>query len=51
METMQALLSATLGVFQAPFTIWGFTFSWWDVFIWATIAGIVLAFIGGIFDD
>jgi hypothetical protein len=50
METLQALFSATLSIFQVPITIWGFTFSWWDVFIWSAVAGLVLAFIGGVFD-
>lgn len=51
MELMQQWFSAVLGVFQVPMTIFGFTFSLWDVFIWSLVAGIVLSFIGGVFND
>lgn len=48
MEAIQALFTSTLAVFQVELTLFGFTFSMWDVFIWTLIAGIVIAFIGGL---
>lgn len=51
METLQAWFSAVLAVFQVEFTLYGFTFSLWDVFLWSLVAGLVFAFIGGIFND
>lgn len=50
MELVQTWLSSTLAIFQIPITIFGFTFSFWDVFIWSAVAGLLLAFIGGIFN-
>ena len=48
MEVFQALFSSTLSVFQVEFTLLGFTFSMWDVFLWTFVAGIVIWFIGGL---
>ncbi|MTQ97474.1 hypothetical protein GMD88_10720 [Pseudoflavonifractor sp. BIOML-A6] len=50
MEIVQAWLSSVLAVFQIPITLFGFTFSFWDIFIWAFVAGLLLAFIGGMFN-
>ncbi len=49
MEDMKAVISATLAVFKVEFTIFGFTLSMWDVFLWSIVAGLILAFIGGLF--
>lgn len=49
MEVFQTWFSAVLGVFQVPFTLYGFTFSLWDVFLWSLVAGLVIAFLGGVF--
>lgn len=51
METLQAWLSAVLGIFRVPFTLYGFTFSFWDVFLWSLVASVIIAFIGGTFND
>lgn len=50
MEIMQSWLTAVLSVFQVPFTLYGFTFSLWDVFLWSLVAGLLFAFIGGTFN-
>lgn len=50
METIQAWLIAVLNVFQVQFTLYGFTFSLWDVFLWSLVAGLLFAFIGGLFN-
>lgn len=47
MEQLSSLFSATLSIFQTEVSLLGFTFSFWDVFLWSTIAGILIAFIGG----
>lgn len=49
MEVIQFLFSCTLAVFQVEFTIFGFTLSMWDVFLWSAVAGLILGFIGGLF--
>ena len=51
MSDIQALFSATLALFKMEFTLYGFTFSFWQVFLFVIIGGMVLRFIGGLFDD
>ena len=46
METIAALMSWTFTVFNLPFTLYVFTFSLWEVFIFGAvscIAGKILA--------
>lgn len=49
MEIFRSLFAATLSVFQVDFTLYGYTFSMWDVFLWTTVAGLILGFVGGLF--
>ena len=51
MENVKAMFDATLEVFQIPFTIYGFTFSFWNVFLFVIVGGMVLSFIGRLFND
>lgn len=51
MEGLQALFSSTISVMKVDFTLMGFTFSLWDVFLWSFVAGILIWFIGGLFND
>ncbi len=37
-------------VFRFPLTIGGFTFSWWDVFLFTWIAPMVIAFLLSLFN-
>lgn len=48
-EAFQAMFSATLEILKIKFTLYGFTLSMWDVFLWCFIAGIILWFVGGLF--
>lgn len=45
MEDLALLFTKTLEVMQIPFTIYGFTLSWWDIFIWSSLAAVVGYFI------
>lgn len=49
METFGKVLSVTLELFKKEFTIWGFTFSWWEVFVFTLVAVILGHVIGGYF--
>lgn len=49
MEDFGAMLTATLEIFQIDFTLYGFTFSFWDVFKWSIVAGLLIWFLGGLF--
>lgn len=50
MEDFAALIRATVGIMQLPFTIWGFTLNFWDIMIWSLVAGIIIALIVRFFD-
>lgn len=47
MDFIVSFLTATLDIFQIPITVFGFTFSLWDAFIWSALASIVLNFVLG----
>ena len=49
MALISSLLSHVLALFQLEFSLFGFTFSMWQVFLWTTIAGIVARIIGEVF--
>ena len=39
MSALGDVLMAVLQLFQAEFTIDGFTFSFWQIFLWSIVAG------------
>lgn len=41
MEIFGTVLSLVMGLFQTEFTLYGFTFSFWQVFVFTTVASIV----------
>lgn len=41
MEDFGLLLEVTMDIMKTPVTIWGFTFSWWEVFVFTIVAAIV----------
>ena len=47
----QAVLSLAWDIFGLPFTIYGFTMSFKAVMFWSLAAGLVLWFIGRLFND
>lgn len=49
MELFAQLMQVTLALFQTEFTLWGFTFSFFEVFVYTTVAGIVCWILGEIF--
>lgn len=42
MNDLAAILSAAVDLMRLPFTLYGFTFSFWDIMIWSAVAGIVV---------
>lgn len=48
---LASLFSAVLDMFQIEFTIYGFTFSLWQVLCFDVVAGIVAWGIGKVFLD
>lgn len=51
MSDFVSMCSAVLRLFQTPLHLFGFTLSYWDVLVWAAIAGIVISFIRGFFGE
>ena len=51
MEVIGVLFDSVLGLFKYEFTIYGFTFSFWEVFMFSAIMSIVAYFIGRLFSD
>ena len=49
MEDFAALLSVTYRIFALEFTLYGFTFSLWEVFLFSAVVGIVARILGEIF--
>ncbi len=49
MEDFAALLSWTLRIFDLQFTLYGFTFSLWEVFLFSAAAGIAGKILGEVF--
>ena len=41
MENLAALLSSTLEIFSLPINLYGFSFSFWEVFLFGAVACIV----------
>jgi len=51
MEHLAWLFSTVIDVFKTPFTLYGFTFSFWQIFVWSIVAGIALYLIWRFFDE
>lgn len=46
-----SFINAVVLVFKQEFTLYGFTFSFWNVFLWTAVVGIVIYFLGVFFGD
>lgn len=46
-----AIMNGILSLFRMPINVYGFQFSMWDVMIVGALAGILLRFIVGLFDQ
>lgn len=49
LEDFGAMISAVVRLLKTEFTLFGVTFSWWDVFFWTAVVSIVLFLLGGAF--
>ena len=48
-DDFAALIAATVDIFKIPFTIFGFTISFWQIFLFSAFAGIVAWIIREVF--
>ena len=51
MDFFMEYFAGILSLFKMPLTIYGFTFSFWDIFLFTCAASIVLRFIGRVMYD
>lgn len=51
MEDLQVFLLAPVKVMQVPFTLWGFTLSFWEIFIYSLLFVTILALVLRYFND
>ena len=51
MDFFLMYFSGILDLFKMPLTVYGFSFSFWDVFLFTAAASIVLRFIGRVMYD
>lgn len=51
MDDLKALIDTFIQIMQIPFTIWGFTLSFWDIMLALLVGGIVISLIGGFFRE
>lgn len=48
-EDFGAMITAVMNLLQTEVTLYGVTFSWWNVFCFSVVVGIVAWFLGGAF--
>lgn len=46
MESFLEVMNVILNGFNLPFTVYGFTLSWYDIWLWPIVGAIAAAFIG-----
>lgn len=51
MEDLGALIQLMVQLLKIPFTIWGFTLSFWEIMLSLMVGGIVITLIVGFFND
>lgn len=51
MEDISKLFVLTKNLMDTQLTLYGFTFSYWQVFLWVMVAGLIIWFIGKVFFD
>lgn len=49
LEDFGAMISAVVQLFKTELTLYGVTFSFWEIFLFTAVVGIVAYFLGGAF--
>lgn len=50
MEDLSAMVGLTVAVLQFEMTLWGFTFSFWQIGLWGMVASVALYLLWRFFD-
>lgn len=51
MNNFMNLMNMIIDFMKRPFTVWGYTFSFWGVFMLIAILSVVFWFVGEVFND
>lgn len=51
MDGLKSTFLAVKSVMEIPLTLCGFTFSMWQIFLWVMVAGLLIWFLGRVFND
>ena len=51
MGILAAFFGQIYNLFQIEMTVFGFTFSFWDVFMFSLVAGVIFSFLGGVLHE
>jgi hypothetical protein len=51
MDSLKNAILLAKKLMDTPLTLWGFTFSFWQIFLWVMVASLVLWFIWRVFND
>lgn len=51
MEYLLSFLAGVHSLFTIPLNVYGFVFSFWDVFIFSVVGTLIFKFIGGVFNE
>ena len=46
MEVLVSFFAVIIEGFQMPFTVYGFTFSFWDLMIFSVVMSVLVGFVG-----
>ena len=46
MESFVEVKTVNLNGFNQPFTVYGFTLSWYDIWLWSIVGAVAAVFIG-----
>lgn len=46
MDSFVEVMTVILNGFNQPFTVYGFTLSWYDIWLWSIVGAIAAVFVG-----
>lgn len=51
MDVLVGFFGGIYELFQVEMDVFGFTFSFWDVFMFSLVTGVIFSFLGGILHE
>lgn len=50
MEDIYNFFSAVIQLFKIPMNVYGYVFTFWDVFLFTAVVGLIMWFVGSLFN-